>query len=228
MHGRDVGELIEAIGGAGVEGVLDFQLRVGPYGDGFGVTLGGLTLETLAAHPHGIDLGALEPRLPSALRTRSGKIELARPEIVADIPRLLASVDRPRPPYVLIGRRDLRSSNSWLHNVEKLVRGKPRCTMQICPVDAEKLGLEDGGMAVVTSATGAIIVPVEITDRVVTGVVSIPHGWGHGTEGSKLGVAHDHAGVNCNVLTDASVEDAISGTTSMNGVPVKISRAEVT
>jgi anaerobic selenocysteine-containing dehydrogenase len=226
VHGRGVEELMEAIGGTGVERVLDFLLRVGPYGDGFGANSGGLTLATLAANPHGIDLGALEPRLPGALRTRSGKIELARPEIVADIPRLLRSMDRPRPPFVLIGRRDVRSSNSWLHNVEKLVRGKPRCTMQICPVDAEQLGLEDGGMAVVTSSTGAISVPVEITDRMVTGVVSIPHGWGHGGEGSKLGVALQHAGVNCNVLTDASIEDAVSGTTSMNGVPVQISRAD--
>ena len=163
------------------------MLRIGPYGDRFGADPDGLTLARLEAAPHGIDLGPLEPRIPEVLRTPSGKIELAPEPIVADVDRLRASLARHRNGgIVLIGRRQLRSNNSWMHNVPNLVRGKDRCTMHVHPDDAARLGLEDGGSRSVTSERGAIEVPVEVTDAIMPGVVSIPHGWGHDDPEAQL------------------------------------------
>ena len=225
VAGRDPAELLEALEPRrGPERVLDFLLRVGPYGDGFGSEPEGLTLDLLERTPHGIDLGPLAPRVPEVLRTASGRIELAPEPIVADIERLRAVLARERNGgLVLIGRRQLRSNNSWMHNLPALVKGKESCTLHIHPDDAERLGLDDGGQVVVRSAAGSLEAPVELTEDIMPGVVSIPHGWGHGVDGVRMGVASAHAGVNSNVLADESLVEPLSGNAILNGIPVELS-----
>jgi anaerobic selenocysteine-containing dehydrogenase len=197
--------------------LIDIMLRGGPYD---------LTLADLEAAPHGVDLGPLRPRLPEVLTTPSGRVELAPEPITADVPRLAAFLDRPvEDELLLIGRRQLSSNNSWMHNLEPLVRGSNRCTAQLHPDDAARLGLVDGGRAVVRSRAGKIEVPVEVTDAVRPGVVSIPHGWGHDVAGTRTRVARTHAGVNTNVLADDQLLDALSGTAALNGIPVEIEPA---
>jgi anaerobic selenocysteine-containing dehydrogenase len=198
----------------GPERLLDAMLRVGPYE---------LTLADLEAAPHGIDLGPLEPRLPEVLRTPSGKVELAPPEIAADVERLRAALARrANGGLVLVGRRQLRSNNSWMHNLEVLVRGKEACTLHVNPADADRLGLEDGAPARVAGRVGEVLVPVEITDAVMPGVVSMPHGWGHDADGAAMGVAAAHAGTNSNAVSDETVVDALSGNAVLNGIPVEV------
>jgi anaerobic selenocysteine-containing dehydrogenase len=214
-HGRDPEEVLAEAGARrGPERLLDLLLRAGPYD---------LTLADLEAAPHGIDLGPLQPRLPDALRTPSGMVELAPDLIAGDVPRLRASLDRARNgAMVLIGRRHLRSNNSWMHNVEPLVRGKDRCTALVHPDDAARLGLADGALARVRSRAGEVEVPVEVSDEMMPGVVSIPHGWGHAAEGVRMEVARRHPGVNVNVLADGSVTDPLSGNAVLNGIPVEM------
>ncbi|MCP9621817.1 molybdopterin-dependent oxidoreductase [Nocardia otitidiscaviarum] len=182
---------------------------------------GALNLGVLLEHPHGIDLGPLRPRLPGVLRTASRKVELAPPQLLADVRRLRARLRDDAPEMVLIGRRQLRSNNSWLHNVSSLVGGSNRCTLHIHPDDVARLGLN--GQAVVKSAAGTVIVTVEPTEEIMPGVVSLPHGWGHAD--SSQAVARAHAGVNANVLTDDSLVDAPSGNAVFNGVPVTLTPA---
>ncbi len=229
-EGMDPAAVVAALGDRrGPERVLDLLLRCGPYGAGIGDAGGrgteGLSLELLERNPHGIDLGPLRPRLPDLLRTASGRVELAPSQILADLPRLeLAARERGDGDgaMVLIGRRQLRSNNSWMHNLPHLVRGKPRCTMQISPADAARLGLADGDAALVRSRTGALEAPVEVTDAIMDGVVSIPHGWGHDAAGARLGVAAANAGVNSNLLSDETLVDELSGNAVLNGVPVEV------
>jgi anaerobic selenocysteine-containing dehydrogenase len=198
----------------GPERLIDAMLRGGAYG---------LSLADLEAAPHGIDLGPLEPRLHEALKTPSGEVELAPDPLVADVDRLHAFMeDAAADAMLLIGRRDLRSNNSWMHNLPKLVSGPLRCTAHVHPDDAARLGLVDGEPVRVTSRVGTIEVPAEITDDVMPGVVSIPHGWGHDAEGVELAVAREHAGVNSNVLTDEDQLDPLSGTAVLNGIPVDL------
>jgi anaerobic selenocysteine-containing dehydrogenase len=224
LTGREAQDLIAALDPRrGPERVLDWMLRSGPYGDRFGEVSDGLTLAKLEAAPHGIDFGPLESRIPEILRTPSGKIELAPEPIVADVARLRESLARDRNgDIVLIGRRQLRSNNSWMHNVPNLVRGKERCTMHVHPEDAERFGLEDGGMANVTSGRGAVEVVVEVTDAIIPGVVSIPHGWGHDDPEAQLQVASAHAGANSNLLADDQAVDVPSGNAVLNGIPVEV------
>jgi anaerobic selenocysteine-containing dehydrogenase len=198
----------------GPERLLDLMLRAGPYG---------LSLADLQAAPHGIDLGALEPRLPEVLRTPSGQIELAPPEVVADVPRLRAAMGgEVNGGMVLIGRRDLRSNNSWMHNLPLLVSGPERCTAWVHPDDVARLGLADGEPVRVSSRAGEVELPVHVTDDIMPGVVSIPHGWGHGASGVQLQVAANHAGVNSNVLADELLLDPVSGNAVLNGIPVEL------
>ncbi|MDX6581835.1 MAG: hypothetical protein QOI10_1019 [Solirubrobacterales bacterium] len=227
IQGREAAEIAAALGDRrGPERVLDFLLRVGPFGEGFGADPDGLTLEKLEASPHGIDLGPMVPRLPNVLRTPSGKIELAPPEIVTDIPRLEQELGgHINGQMVLIGRRQLRSNNSWMHNLPALVKGKDRCTIQVHPDDAERLGLADGGSARVTSTSGELVVPVEVTDEIMPGVVSIPHGWGHDAPGNRMAVAAEHAGVNSNLLAPVEV-DVPSQNAVLNGIPVEVTAAD--
>ena len=226
VAGREPAEVrteLENGGRSGPDRVLDLLLRSGPYGDGFGTKPDGLSVDMLEQNPHGVDLGPLKPRIPEVLRTPSGKIELAAEPIVADVDRLRASLERERNGHmVLIGRRQLRSNNSWMHNLRPLVKGKDRCTMHVNPADAERLGLVDGEHASVTSDTGTIEAPVEVTDAIRPGVVSIPHGWGHDAPGVRMDVARDHAGVNSNVLADTRLIDPLSGNAVLNGIPVEV------
>ncbi|AYV26957.1 Formate dehydrogenase H [Streptomyces sp. ADI95-16] len=200
-------------GRTGPERRLDMMLRLGPYD---------LTLEDLGQHPHGIDLGPLRPRLPGVLKTRSGRIELLPEPIAAELPRLRAALAERPAALVLVGRRHLRSNNSWLHNVPALIGGSNRCTLQVHPEDAGRLGLADGGRARVTADGGSLEVPVEVTEAVRRGVVSLPHGWGHDRAGSRLSVASAEPGVNVNQLLDGTRLDPLSGTAVLNGFPVEL------
>ncbi len=224
VEGRDPEELMEALSPRrGPERIIDLMLRTGPYGDGFGADPSGLSLAVLEANPHGVDLGPLEPRVPEVLRTPSGKIELAPEPIVEDVARLRESLTRRRNgDMVLIGRRDLRSNNSWMHNVDVLVRGKDRCTLHLHPDDATRLGLENGASACVRSRRGEVAVTVEVTDAIMPGVVSIPHGWGHDRDGAGLSVAAKRPGVNSNLLADGELFDPLSGNAVLNGIPVRV------
>lgn len=227
LRGQDPARLAALLtGDSGPERRLDLMLRVGPYGDRFGAAPdsgpGGLGLERLRAHPHGIDLGPLRPRLPGLLRTRSGRIELLPDPIAAELPRLRGTLaDRPAA-LVLVGRRHLRSNNSWLHNVPALTGGSNRCTLQVHPDDAARLGLTDGRLARVTADGGSLEVPVEVTDTLRAGVVSLPHGWGHDRPGTRLSVAAAEPGVNVNQLLDGTRLDPLSGTAVLNGFPVEL------
>ena len=225
VSGRDAGELLEILASRrGPERILDFMIRTGPYGDGFGAEPGRLTLDVLEGSPHGVDLGPLQQRIPEVLRTPSGKIELAPRPLTRDVGRLERSLTRPTAPdvMVLVGRRDLRSNNSWMHNVDVLVKGKERCTLHVHPEDAARLRLRHGARAKVASRTATVEVPVEVTDAVMQGVVSMPHGWGHGVDGTELGVAARHAGVNSNLLADGELIDPLSGNAVLNGIPVRV------
>jgi hypothetical protein len=237
VHDRDPDELVaelSASGRRGPERLIDLMLRTGPFGDGFGLRDSvvvddgqqrpAASLDTLLAHPHGVDYGALVPRLPEVLRTPSGMVELDHPVLLADLDRLADHVGRfEARELVLVGRRDLRSNNSWMHNIEVLVKGKPRCTLHVHPDDAARLGLVDGGVARVTSRVGAVDAPVQVTDAVRPGVVSLPHGWGHDRPDTRLRVAAERAGVNSNVLADDEAMDPLSGTSVLNGIPVTVS-----
>ncbi len=226
VEGRDTDELLKELASRrGPERILDFMLRTGPYGDGFGADPDGLSLAKLEEHPHGIDLGPLQPRVPEVLRTPSGKIELAPVECLADVARLAAVLERDRPALVLVGRRDLRSNNSWMHNLPVLVKGKARCTLHVHPDDARRAGVTDGAAARVRSATGEVIVPVEITDAVRPGVVSMPHGWGHDRSGAQMQVAAANAGANSNILASGTAFDPLSGNAVLNGIPVELEPA---
>jgi len=225
ISGRDLEELMSMVeGDTGSERVLDCMLRTGPRGDAFGTNPGGLSLDLLRQNPHGIDFGALEPRLPGHLKTPEHRIDLFAGPFAEDLERLAARLpewaddERLR----LVGRRHLRSNNSWMHNLQVLVKGKPRCTLQLHPDNAADLGLRDGDPAVIRSRVGEVTAPVEVTDSVMPGVVSLPHGWGHGKPGARMAVAGEHAGVNSNVLTDPTMIDPMSGNAVLNGIPVEV------
>lgn len=214
VHGRPVEEIAgELTGRTGAERRLDMMLRLGPYE---------LSLEKLLANPHGIDLGPLRPRLPQILKTRSGRVELLPGPVADDLPRLRAALSARPEGLVLVGRRHLRSNNSWLHNLPALNGGSNRCTLHVHPDDAARLGLEDGGRARITSDGGHVEAPVEITDTVRAGVVSLPHGWGHDRAGTRTPVAAERPGVNVNQLLDGSRLDPLSGTAVLNAIPVDV------
>ncbi|HEU5381564.1 MAG TPA: molybdopterin-dependent oxidoreductase [Ktedonobacteraceae bacterium] len=229
VEGRDAQELLtELAARRGPERILDFLLRTGPYGDGFSGQ-DGLSLPKLEKQPHGLDLGPLQPRVPEVLRTPSGKIELAPQPLVEDVERLRASLEqniaRPEGQMLLIGRRDLRSNNSWMHNLHVLTKGKERCVLHIHPQDATRLALAHGESATVTSRAGSIDIPVEITDAIMPGVVSAPHGWGHAQPGTQMDIAATHPGVNTNILSDEGEIDPLSGNAVLNGIPVVVQKA---
>jgi anaerobic selenocysteine-containing dehydrogenase len=202
----------------GPERLLDLGLRLGARG---GLT--GLTLKKVAAHEHGLDLGPLTPTLSSRLATPPGRVQLAPPPLVADLARLEAAT--PPEGLVLINRRHLRDCNSWLHNAPKLVSGKERCTLLMHPSDAAARGLVEGQRVTVTSRVGSVQVPLEVTDAVRPGVVSLPHGWGHGREGARLTVAAAHPGVSVNDVSDERLVDELSGNAALSGQPVSVRAA---
>ena len=229
----------------GPETILDLGLRFGPYGDKFNPLSKGLNLRRLKKAVHGIDLGPLKPCIRTRLRTPNKHIQLAPEELVKDIARLKdwerrerghpARITSPERVHfdqdastasnghlLLIGRRHLRSNNSWLHNTERLLKGKPRCTMLIHPDDAADRGLEQGQKVRVRSEIGSIEIACEITDAMMPGVVSIPHGWGHDRKGIQLAIAQQQPGQSINDLTDNRAVDALCGTAAFNGTPVTV------
>ena len=227
LGGKSAADVVAAAGERrGPDRLVDLLLRLGPAGDRFGRAPDGLTLDALLARPHGLDLGPLVPCLDDAIATADGQIDLAPADITADVARLSASLDRPLPEVVLIGRRNLRSNNSWMHNLEPLIKGPERCTLLVHPEDAARLSLRDGGRARVTSRVGELIAPVEVTDEVRPGVVSLPHGFGHDLAGSRLGVAQRHAGVNVNLVSDHAAIDVPSGNAAFNGVAVSLAAVD--
>jgi anaerobic selenocysteine-containing dehydrogenase len=223
IHGRSPEEIFAATdGGRGPDRMLDFLVRTGPYGDGYGVDPEGLTLHRLKEAPHGIDLGPLHPRLPVDLCTPSGKVELAPEPLLADVGRLHDAASRVvNGGFVLIGRRHVRSNNSWMHNIDVLVKGKDRCTLQINTGAASRIGIGPGGRVKISSAAGMLVAPVEVSEDIMPGVVSLPHGWGHDLEGAELSVAATRPGVNTNRLSTGEM-DPMSGNAVLNGIPVEV------
>ncbi|MFZ5445084.1 MAG: molybdopterin dinucleotide binding domain-containing protein [Myxococcota bacterium] len=210
-----------ALQALGVERMLDVALRLGPYGG-----LRGLTLAKVRRAEHGLDLGPLKPCLPGVLQSKGKRVTLVPEPVLADLARLEASEHSRPTGLLLINRRHLRDNNSWLHNVPKLISGAARCTVMIHPDDAATRGLAAGQRARVRSRTGELVLPVEVTDAVMKGVVSIPHGYGHGREGVRLQVAQARAGESVNDLTDELAVDALSGNAAFSGVEVEVTRAE--
>jgi len=210
----------------GPERIVDLMLRAGPYGDRFEPGAAGLSLARLRESPHGIDLGPLEPRLPGVLATASGAIELAPELLVSDVPRLRARLrelsSAAAPGLVLVGRRHMRTNNSWMGNLHALAKGRDRCTLLVHPQDALRLGLAHGGRARVSSRVGSLEAPVVVSDEMMPGVVSLPHGFGHDAAGARLRVASRHPGVSSNLLTDEERLDALSGNGVLNGIPVEV------
>lgn len=206
--------------------MLDLMLRAGRFGDRFKEGGEGLSLDKLVQSVHGVDLGPMEPRLPEKLGTESGHIELAPELLVEDVARLREALDREPAPMVLIGRRQVRTNNSWMHNVPALAKGKPRCTLLVHPDDAARYGIVAGGRARIRSRVGEVEAPVEISDEMRQGVVSLPHGFGHDVPGARLQVAAERQpGVNSNRLTDETRLDVLSGNAVLNGIPVDIEAA---
>ncbi|HEY0404769.1 MAG TPA: molybdopterin-dependent oxidoreductase, partial [Pyrinomonadaceae bacterium] len=194
---------------------LDLGLRFGSYK---------LTLNDLRENPHGVDLGELKECLPHRLLTENKRINLAPACLIKDLDRLkteesTASEDFP---FILIGRRHVRDNNSWLHNSARLVKGKNRCTLLINPLDAEKLNAQNNQLLRVSSRVGAIELPCEITEDIGRGVVSIPHGYGHGREGIRLDTAKKHAGMSINDLTDDRIVDELTGNAAFSNVKVRL------
>ena len=204
--------------------VLDFMMQSGPYKDK------GISIKTLKENPHGIDLGALKPGLPNRLFTKDKKIALAPPILIKDLKRLNQQFNVWKKeknadfPFYLIGRRHLRSNNSWMHNSSRLVKGKERCTLLVNTSDALKLDLKDHQKVSVTSNVGTINIPVETSDEMMQGVVSIPHGWGHHYENIKMEVSQNNAGVSINDLTDAMKIDELTGNADFSGTKVRIEK----
>ncbi|OBC09564.1 molybdopterin dinucleotide-binding protein [Mycobacterium sp. 852013-50091_SCH5140682] len=221
-QGLDGAEIRKHYEKGGPERILDLTLRTGPFGDRYGEKPGGLTLEQLKAQPNGINFGPMQSRLTDVLSTPEGKVRLAPQYLIDDLPRLAERLRRDPVDLVLVSRRHLRSCNSWLHNVPALMKGKDRCTLLMHPADAEANDVSDGDVVTVTSAGGSIDVPVEITDAIKQGVVSMPHGWGHGLSGTQLSVANASPGVNTNVLSPPDFLDEPSGNGALNGIPVTV------
>lgn len=228
---RVAGEHTEAVlkalsGFKGPERLLDLSLRMGPYGDRFGLKPEGINLHKLIAAPSGIDLGPLKPRIPEVLRTPSGKVELAPPMLIADVERARQALAEPAQDIVIVGRRHVRSNNSWMHNLPLLAKGPFRCTAMVHPADAQRLGLVDGGTARITGKSGqAIDAQVEVTDEMMPGVISVPHGWGHDLADTRMSVAAQRPGVNLNAVLDESLLDPLSGNAVLGGVPVVVAPA---
>jgi anaerobic selenocysteine-containing dehydrogenase len=210
----------------GPEAQLDLMLRSGPYGGGLNL-LKGISLSKLKQAPHGIDLGELKPVLPRALNTKDKRIHLHRSFFMADLKRVDAYFfnsrrDQADHPFSLIGRRHVRSNNSWLHNSYRLVKGKSRCTLMLHPDDARALNIQNEQWVEVCSRVGKVELPAEITPSIMPGVVSIPHGFGHNKPGTRWKIAEAHAGVSVNDLCDEQAIDELSGNAVLNGVPVSL------
>ena len=232
----------------GDRGLVDLGLRLGPYGTGgkvlddlrrdglhslpkvaWKVLRGerkGLTLKKLLAQPHGMDLGPLEPMLPERLFTRDQRINL----VPALYFRALQGLPAPKPvapeQMLMIGRRHIRSNNSWMHNSQRLVKGKGRCNAMIHPDDGKRLAVADGDDVVVSTPSGTITLPAWLCDDIMPGVISVPHGWGHDREGVQLGVARRVAGQSVNDIIGSNRVEAVTAMAQLNGIPVKVEPAK--
>jgi anaerobic selenocysteine-containing dehydrogenase len=218
--------MLDALGREpGPERLLDLALRTGPHGDRFGQKPDGLSLAVLKAAPHGVDLGALQPRLPEILRTPSGRVELWPAQVAAELGAVDEALRDAPPALVVVGRRDVRSNNSWMHNLPTLAKGPERCTALLHPDDAARHGVQPGDRIRLEGAGGrAIELPAMLTDEMMAGVVSVPHGWGHDQPGTRLGVAAQRPGANLNDLLDDRLRDPLSGTSVLNGIAVTMRR----
>lgn len=211
------------------EQILEMGLQSGPYGAMSGTEKGksiGLSLAMLKSQPEGVDLGEHESLLPQRLCSENQRICLAPKELVADIERLHVSDEAgnvsEEKPLLLIGRRHVRSNNSWMHNYQRLVKGKARDQLMINSVDATRLGVKDNDQVNVESRVGSVQIAAVVTEAIMPGVVSLPHGWGHHREGVRLAVAQEHAGASANDLTDDLFLDQLSGNAALSGVPVSV------
>lgn len=202
--------------------MIDFALRKGPYGD---ESSWKLSLQMLDEYPHGLDLGPLGANLAVRLRTAGGKVEAAPAVLLGDLQRLARQAAPTADQLLLIGRRHVRSNNSWMHNYHRLVKGKPRHHLLMHPDDLRHRQLQDGQMVRIRSRTGVIEVPVQASEEMMPGVVSLPHGYGHGRQGARLQVAGAQPGVSANDLTDEHLRDGVSGNAALNGVPVQVEAA---
>lgn len=202
--------------------MIDLALRKGPRGE---ASSWGLSLQVLDQHPHGLDLGPLQPNLATRLRTPAQAVEAAPQVLLDDLQRLARQVPMESDQLLLIGRRHVRSNNSWMHNYHRLVKGKPRHQLLMHPQDLQQRQLEDGQWVRVRSRTGSLEVQVLASEEVMPGVVSLPHGYGHGRQGVRLQIAHAQPGVSANDLTDELLRDALSGNAALNGVPVQVEAA---
>jgi anaerobic selenocysteine-containing dehydrogenase len=234
----------------GPDGLLDWMLRTGVYGQenrgamrlmgrlpGFGAMRRqleapdrkpqGLSLKRLMAAPHGVDLGPLEPGLVRRLGSPDRRIHLTPDAHLADLDRAARALESPAPALVLIGRRHVRSNNSWLHNSQRLVKGKSRCTLMIHPADAATRGIVDGCVVRLSSRVGAVEIAAEVTEDMRPGVVCMPHGWGHDRPGTRLSVAGRSPGVSINDVVDDQRIDALTGTAVLNGTPVEVEPVRV-
>jgi anaerobic selenocysteine-containing dehydrogenase len=201
------------------ERIVDALLRIGPHR---------LTLAGLRQHPHGVDLGPLEPgRFRDRIATPDRLANVAPDDFVREArARLPLETGRDTAGELsLIGRRQLRDNNSWMHNSKRLVKGPPRCTLLVHPVDAASRNLASGDLARLRSDTGTVVVPVEVTAAILEGVVSLPHGWGHNRDGTRLGVAQKHPGASVNDVTSNAHLDTLSGNAAFNGLAVTLERA---
>lgn len=202
--------------------LIDMGLRAGPYGDRHAL---GLSVEVLRAHPHGLDLGPLAPSLAERLKTPERRIQAAPPLLLADLARFAETPALPDGALLLIGRRHVRSNNSWMHNYHRLVKGKPRHQLLMHPADLARRGLQDGQRVRVRSRVGSLEIEVVASEDMMPGVVSLPHGWGHGRAGVRLQVASRQPGASANDLTDERRLDGLSGNAALNGVPVEVEAA---
>jgi anaerobic selenocysteine-containing dehydrogenase len=223
LFGDQAQAVIDATQGLhGPDRLLEVGLRTGPYGDQFGRKPDGLNLASIKAAPGGIDLGELTPRMPEVLRTPSGRIELAPPSLLQDLQRAAQAIAQPVPAMVIVGRRDVRSNNSWMHNLPILAKGPMRCTALVHPADAKRLGLADGALARISNQGRSIEAQVQVSAEMMPGVVSLPHGWGHGLPGTRMALAAERPGANLNTLLDEDWRDPLSGNAVLSGVPVEL------
>ena len=203
----------------------DMLLRLGPHGDRYLPWSRGLNLKRLAAMPHGVDLGPLEPGIARRVRYRDGRMRLA-PDVIMTALAELGKTESSPPQLLLIGRRDPRTNNSWMHNVPAMVTGRERCVLLVHPDDAARAEVRDGEIAIMESRVHSGPVPVRLSDEMTPGVVSLPHGWGHAASAPWQRVAGDHAGVSVNDWTDDQDVEALVGQSILNGVPVRLRPAD--
>jgi anaerobic selenocysteine-containing dehydrogenase len=221
-QGLDGAEIRKRYDRGGPQRILDLTLRTGPFGDRYGQNPDGVTLHKLKAQPNGINFGPMVPQVPEILGTADGMIRVAPQYLLDDLPRLARRLERAPDELVLVSRRHLRSNNSWLHNVGPLMKGRDRCTLLMHDDDAAKRGVTTGDLVAVTSSGGRIEVPVEVTVEIMPGVVSMPHGWGHGKAGTRMAIANESPGVNTNILSPPTFIDQPSGNGALNGIPVTV------